>query len=339
RKHEVTVFSCGKGDINLGKVRYKNFFALEIKNLPFAPKIDYPIPLKMFFSLLNAHYDVAIIHNRVFLTSFLSVLACRIRRKPCILKEGQSVIDRSTIFKPRKFISFFRAILDNTIFRFTVRNATIVAATTKRTQEYISKSYNVPVRYVGVGVDKKKFRPYPLGKNILYFGRLSRIKKVHILIRSIPYILRRKKVKLIIVGDGDQLDSLKELVRKLNIEEHVDFYGPVPHDFVPEVLKEAMIVAIPFHGGTNLIEAAMMARPIVTVPLRIHKEFLEDAAVYVSPNNPESLARGILFLLNHPKKAEEIGNRAYEIVKEKYDWNKVCERFEAIIDKIRQMSN
>jgi len=336
RKHEVVVFSCGKGDINIGKVRYRKFFALEIKNLPFAPKIDYPIPLKMFFSLLKSDYDVAIVHNRIFLTSFLSILACRIRGKPCILKIGQSIADRSTIFKPRKFILFFRNILDNTVFRFTIKNATIVVATNKRGKEYISKNYNVPVRYVGVGVDKKKFKPYPLGKNILYFGRLTKIKKVHILISAMPYILQSKKVKLVIVGDGDQIDLLKGLARKLGIEENVNFRGPVPHDFIPKILKEAMIVAVPFHGFTNLIEAAMMARPIVTVPLKINREFLEDGAIYVSPNNPKALARGILFLLNHPKKAEEMGNRAYEIVKEKYDWNKVCERFEAIIDEIRQ---
>lgn len=89
RKHEVTVFSCGKGDISIGNVKFKKFLALEIKHLPFTPKIDYPMPLKMFFSLLTFDYDVAIIHNRIFLTSFFAILASRIRKKPCILNRSK----------------------------------------------------------------------------------------------------------------------------------------------------------------------------------------------------------------------------------------------------------
>lgn len=225
-------------------------------------------------------------------------------------------------------------ILDNTIFRFIVRNATTVVATSKRGQEYISKSYNVPTHYVGVGVDKKKFKPCPLGKNILYYGRLTEIKKVHLLIHAMPFILRIRKVKLLIVGDGDQFDFLRQLVEKLGIKKHVNFHGPVPHDDVPKILRDAGIVVIPFHGFTNLIEAAMMARPIVTVPLKINREFLGDAALYVSLNDPIALAEGILFLLNNPKKAREIGKRAYEIVEQKYDWNKICYRFEKIISSM-----
>ena len=334
RRHDVTVFSCGKGETVIGRIRFRRFLALEVNQLPLPFKKHYPIPIRMFFSLLTHNYDVAIVHDYIFITSFLAILACKIRKKPSILKIGTTIADRSTIFKPSKFICLMRAILENTLFRFIIKNATVVVATIRRAQEYISRGYNVKVLRVGHGVDKRRFKPCPLGENLMYIGRLMEIKRVDLLIRAMPIILRNEKVRLTIVGDGPRLSYLKGLAEELGVSDYIEFCGAVPHRDVPKMLRKARIVVVPFHGEINLIEAAMMARPIVTVPLRINREILEDGALYASLGDVRSLADKIIFLLKNPKRAEELGKKAYKIVAQKYDWEIVCKRFERIISSL-----
>lgn len=61
--------------------------------------------------------------------------------------------------------------------------------------------------------------------SILYVGRLSSIKGIDLLIRAFDKCRHENKLKLIIVGDGEQRRELEELVEKLELKGLVSFEG------------------------------------------------------------------------------------------------------------------
>jgi glycosyltransferase involved in cell wall biosynthesis len=83
-------------------------------------------------------------------------------------------------------------------------------------------------------------------------------------------ILNQKEIDFVltIIGDGTQLSALKELAKKLNIEDKVNFTGRIPNTELPKLLQQSNIyVSMPTTEGVSasLFEAmATNCYPIVT---------------------------------------------------------------------------
>ncbi|MBG6110666.1 glycosyltransferase involved in cell wall biosynthesis [Flavobacterium sp. CG_9.10] len=83
-------------------------------------------------------------------------------------------------------------------------------------------------------------------------------------------ILKEKGIDflLTIIGDGTQLQYLKELAKKLNIEEKVHFTGRIPNTELPKLLQQSNIyISMPITEGVSasLFEAmACNCYPVVT---------------------------------------------------------------------------
>ena len=63
----------------------------------------------------------------------------------------------------------------------------------------------------------------------------------------------------------------------------------------------------------------------------------QQTGIVVHPDDPESLARGILETLNHPVLAAERASRAYQTVREQYNWDRIAgmtiQVYQRIIDE------
>ncbi|MFV8336232.1 glycosyltransferase [Flavobacterium sp. RSP29] len=83
-------------------------------------------------------------------------------------------------------------------------------------------------------------------------------------------ILNQKGIDFVltIIGDGTQLSNLKNLVKKLNIENKVNFTGRIPNSELPKLLQQSNIyISMPITEGVSasLFEAmATNCYPIVT---------------------------------------------------------------------------
>jgi glycosyltransferase involved in cell wall biosynthesis len=87
---------------------------------------------------------------------------------------------------------------------------------------------------VECGIDKKVFRFDPeVAKfdipTLLYVGRIKKYKSIDTIIRAMPAVTKSvPEARLVIVGSGDYLQKLKELVAHLRLEKSVYFKGYVP---------------------------------------------------------------------------------------------------------------
>lgn len=114
---------------------------------------------------------------------------------------------------------------------------------------------------------------------ISFVGRLAKEKSIELLLEGVKYLVDENvNIRFLVVGKGPSLEELKDEAKRLNIEEYVEFVGPVPSEDVPcyyhlsDVFASASITET---QGLTFIEAQAAS----TVVLARHDKNLEDVII------------------------------------------------------------
>jgi len=107
----------------------------------------------------------------------------------------------------------------------------------------------------------------------------------------------------------------------------------IPYSALPELLAAADVVAIPqleteaasHQMPMKVYDAMAMARPIVATTVSDLPEVLEGCARFVPPGDVSSLAKAIRDLLQDPREAQALGEKARERCLKKYTMQHVAE--------------
>lgn len=169
----------------------------------------------------------------------------------------------------------------------------------------------------------------PDEKIVLFVGRLVYEKGIHILINAVPKILAKVNAKFIIVGSGYMKEQLLNIVRSMGLEHKVLFEGFMDEPTLLKLQKCADVSVVPslFEPfGIVALEAMAAKSPIVVSDTGGLSEIVEHdkTGVKAYPNNPDSLAWGIIKVLQDEAYARYIRDNAYRRVLERYDWEKIA---------------
>ncbi|MBI2596236.1 glycosyltransferase family 4 protein [Candidatus Daviesbacteria bacterium] len=177
------------------------------------------------------------------------------------------------------------------------------------------------------GVDIAKFavakRKRTKIKNILYVGRLSYEKGVDILIEVFNG-LKSKKLKLFIVGEGEEFGKLKKMV----IGENINFLGRLTSRDLINAYKKADLLVIPSRTeGQPLIlfEAWVVGLPILATKVGDNKVYIKEGiSGFLSKPDIESLRNGIRKVLKNKSLDEIIANGEKNV--KNYSWDIISEK-------------
>ncbi|MFS1663194.1 glycosyltransferase family 4 protein [Streptococcus sp. zg-JUN1979] len=102
---------------------------------------------------------------------------------------------------------------------------------------------------------------------LMSLSRVSSEKNIQAIVKSLPSILSKNdKVKLVIVGDGPYLETLKDLSHSLDLDEHIVFTGMIAHDKVAYYYKACdffISASTSETQGLTYIESLASRRPII----------------------------------------------------------------------------
>lgn len=200
-------------------------------------------------------------------------------------------------------------------------------------------------KVISNGVDIDKFshgfpaipvrERYNLGDNIVIMVacRLRPIKGVDVLIDSFNKLTKKfSNLRLLIVGDGEDEDKLKNKVLSLDLKEKVVFTGWVPYGQVPSyyaacdifVQSNRVYQGFAEGQGISLMEAALAAKPAVSTLTGGIPEVVanNETGFLVAPESVDELAEKIEYLIANPEIAKKMGEKARQIAKEKFDIRK-----------------
>jgi glycosyltransferase involved in cell wall biosynthesis len=141
---------------------------------------------------------------------------------------------------------------------------------------------------------------------LINVGRLAYQKNQQILLPALAHL---KNAHLIVLGEGELREVLQEKTKELQLQSRVHFLGELPSHEVYALLRVANVFVFPslFEGTPMaLVEAIGAGLPVVASNIPVMKEVLDDAGIFVSPDNAEEIARAIQKILDSPELAASL---------------------------------
>ena len=185
---------------------------------------------------------------------------------------------------------------------------------------------------VPVGVDVELFKPLPHVKVVP--GRLVTTASADVAMKGLKFLLEavaklrteRDDVHLVVIGKRKPGGASDATIKRLGLEDHVEFVTGVPEQRIIELYSEAEMAVVPsLYEGFSLpaIEAMACGTPLVgttggAVPEVIGKD--GDTAMVVEPGNGEALAAKIRWGLEQPDLRGTIGTRGRQRIIDRWSW-------------------
>ncbi|MFA4833851.1 MAG: glycosyltransferase family 4 protein [Patescibacteria group bacterium] len=148
-------------------------------------------------------------------------------------------------------------------------------------------------------------------------------------------------VRLLICGVGEEGKKLKELAKRLAVDNKILFLGYIPYSELPKYYAVSDVFCRPSltEGlGNVFLEAMAAGVPVIATPVGGIPDFLKDNETgwFCRVKNSESIAEKIKLILDQ-KNAVSVKNvldNARKMVEEKYEWDKISKQMDNIFNKI-----
>lgn len=175
----------------------------------------------------------------------------------------------------------------------------VVGCSKKTSQEakliFNLKEENISTIYNPICLNEYKFGKKSTSDFIfIHIARLNPIKNQDLLLRAFSTI-KKKNVKLWLIGDGNMIESLKSLAKKLNIEEEVTFMGN--RGDVANLLSMANVFVLSSDSEAcpmTVLEALASGLPVISTDVGGVRELVGDSGILVEARNVDQLSKAML---------------------------------------------
>ena len=151
--------------------------------------------------------------------------------------------------------------------------------------------------------------------------------RLDVLIKVVKKIRERHAgIKALLVGDGPEMENLKQTASRLGMENAVIFSGPVPRDEVPGYIDAMDICVLPdsnaFGSPIALFEFMAMGKPCVVPDLGPMRDVMDDhvTGIMFPHGDYGALGNSLLGLVEDPALRVQIGARAKDTVFKRHTW-------------------
>ena len=169
---------------------------------------------------------------------------------------------------------------------------------------------------------------------VMYLGTIHSISGLPVILNSIPNIIQTiPNFKLLIVGDGIDLEKLKDISKKLKIEENIIFVGYVPYIDIPRYCSLAELCINPFEitdmtkklSPVKIFDLLACGKPVLATPLEgMLYDFPKESNTVIY-ENLESFTDKMIELFTS-NSLEQFGTRSREFVAENFTWDIVTKK-------------
>lgn len=228
----------------------------------------------------------------------------------------------------------------------------IVAASRLLENEYHSKYPTKPILRLPNGVDPMEITPARSSRKrhakIIFFGILGRPAILASLIRALPEVIRevgRGRVQVEILGDGPARTELEQLAERLGVSDVLTFRGWTTFDQLTgyATAGDVAICTTPQERTTaacsNQKIFQYMALSLATIVTDVGDLplYVEDgeAGLVVPADDPEALAKAMVYLLRRPSIRQHIGEFARNLAETKYAWTNLALTLNQLLETVR----
>jgi glycosyltransferase involved in cell wall biosynthesis len=187
----------------------------------------------------------------------------------------------------------------------------------------------------------KKGRQYLVG----YVGVMGKQEGIDLLLQAVQLIvhhLKRTDIQFGLVGGGTELPAMRELAKRLGVDEYVTFTGRAPDAELLEMLNTADICVNPDRANdmndrstmNKIMEYMALGKPVVQFDLTEGRVSAGDASWYARPNDVADLAQKMVALLADEQQRLHMGAIGRERVERVLSWQHEAPRLLAAYDNL-----
>jgi glycosyltransferase involved in cell wall biosynthesis len=176
---------------------------------------------------------------------------------------------------------------------------------------------------------------------VCYVGGIAQIRGIKEVVKAMEFTT---KAKLNLVGAFSE-KAVEEETKSYTGWQKVNELGFLDRVGVANVMSHSIAGIVTFHPLPNHIDAQpnkmfeymSAGLPIITSNFPLWKEIVEgnSCGICVNPLEPKEIAKATQYIIDNPKKAEQMGKNGKKAVLEKYNWqveeNKLFEVYKGLI--------
>jgi len=359
RGHRVTILTTRLHNLNYKKKNGVEIYYYNKSN----PKIYRASIFKDFvdfFQRINKEKKIDIVHNQQTLLgySFIKYHKNNIPLVTTLHGTTKNEIKSALNLKSIKGLIIAAYMFFESFYcpvnKITLNRADKIIAVSNELGEDIKRQYKTPEEKLVVipnGIDINKFKPMPVEdlrekwnltdeKVIVSVGAINKQKGFHLLLKILPDILQKKKVKLVIVGTGPYLQELKVMAMKLDILVNVIFTGRVSEEDLPKYYNLADVCVFPtlrIEGLPLVVPEAMACeKTVIASKIGGIPTVIEDNSdgILIEPGNLKELQEKILKVLRDEKLARKLGRNARKKVVERFSLDRMVEETIKVYEEV-----
>ncbi|OBR89891.1 D-inositol 3-phosphate glycosyltransferase [Clostridium ragsdalei P11] len=207
----------------------------------------------------------------------------------------------------------------------------------KLQMNYGAEESKIHISYLTVDIDSYMVKHKPRGKfQILFVGRLVKGKGTSLLLEALKRV--NGDYKLLIAGDGPELENVKQKVNELDLSSKVEFLGFLQREELTKHYASSNLFVLPTLNdcfGLVILEAMCAGLPVISTIYAGGAPDLIDEGVsgmIVDPHNTKQFAEAIQKVMDDQDYAKKLGENALKKVHD-FHFSRVAKGYMGAIDE------
>ena len=299
--------------------------------------------------LLVNHYDLIFVS---FYGHFLMLPFSFLHRKKVVFHPFISTYE-TLVFDRQKFSAqSLPAKLAFWLDRSACHNASHILLDTQANIDFFSTSFSIPherFSKILIGSDERIFFPRPVTRDdnnvvVLYHGSYLPLHGIDVIIQAAHILNDQPDILFRMVGRGPGYEHISSLTEKLNLK-NIEFLESVPFEKLPYTIAGADICLGGHFGSSDkaarviagkTFQDIAMGKPTIVGDTIANRELLKHGydAWFSKPNDPVSLANGIIALAKEPTLRILLGQNAHETFLKKASLKALVPEIIALLERV-----
>jgi len=310
---------------------------LDVSLMGYPEPMTFGMRMKKHLKETKKRYDI--IHDNQSLSYGIMSLA-KTMPVTATIHHPMTVDRRLAVQSTRSFLKKVKALRWYSFISMQKRVAkklSCIITVSESSKKDIASEFNIPesrFKTIPIGIDTDHFYPIQTIKKqanriIVTNSADTPLKGLYHLLFAIKGVLKTRPVHLVVIGSPKKDGGIENLVKKLEIGQHITFTGRIDQNqFVREYAKSSIAVVPSLYEGFGLpVGEAMACRiPVICTTGGALPEVAGDAAKLVPPADARAMEKAILELLDDDPQREMLAQKGYQRVLKEFTWEKTAIR-------------